>query len=100
MNITDVYTSQYQSTQMKAIQGEMAKSPGNKALYSACQDFESLFIKQMLDSMKKTLNGAVVDGVGFGKEIYEDMLYNEYAQKIAKTARLGIAEMLYKQMIK
>ena len=50
--------------------------------------------------MKKTLNGAVVDGAGFGKEIYEDMLYNEYAQKIAKTAQLGIAETLYKQMIK
>ena len=37
-----------------------------------------------------------MDG-GFSEEIFEDMLYDEYAEKMTKTAGFGIADMLYKQ---
>jgi len=75
-----------------------ANSGEDQKLREATKDFESLFIKQMLNSMKKTVNkGGLLDG-GMGQEIFEDMLYDEYAKKIADTANLGISDMMFKQL--
>jgi len=74
--------------------------PINKGskLYKASQEFEALFVKQMLDTMRKTVNkSGLLDG-GYGEEIFEDMLYDKYAMKIAENGNLGIAETLYKQL--
>ena len=66
-------------------------------LYKACEDFEAIFLKQMLKAMRKTVNKAgLLDG-GFAEEVYEDMLYDEYAKSMAKTAGFGLAAKLYRQ---
>ncbi|MDR3200218.1 MAG: rod-binding protein [Spirochaetales bacterium] len=66
-----------------------------KKLREASQDFEAIFIKQMLDAMRKTLpKGGLLDG-GMAEEIFEDMLYEERAKLMAKTGSFGIADMLY-----
>jgi peptidoglycan hydrolase FlgJ len=71
----------------------------NSDLYQACQDFEALFIKQMLDVMRKTVNKEddLLNG-GMSQDIFEGMLYDEYAKKMAQTAQFGLAEMIYKQV--
>ena len=74
------------------------KNAQNEKLRQACEDFESIFIKQMLKSMKKTINKSGMFDGGFAEEIYDDMLYDEYAKKMTKTAGFGIAETLYKQL--
>jgi len=68
-------------------------------LYQACQDFEALFIKQMLDVMRKTIHKEddMLAG-GLSQDVYEDMLYDEYAKKMASTAQFGLADMIYKQV--
>jgi Rod binding domain-containing protein len=68
-----------------------------KKLREASRDFEAIFIKQMLDAMRKNLPKAgLLDG-GMAEEIFEDMLYEERAKLIAKTGPLGIADMIYNQ---
>ena len=75
-----------------------ASSSEDQKLREATLDFETLFIKQMLNSMKKTVNkSGLLDG-GMGQEIFEDMLYDEYAKKIATTAGLGISDMMFNQL--
>jgi len=67
-------------------------------LYKACEDFESLLIKQMLDAMRKTVpKDGMLDGA-IGQDIYEDMLYDEYAQQMTKTSQFGLARMIYEQV--
>jgi peptidoglycan hydrolase FlgJ len=68
-------------------------------LYKACQDFEALFIKQMLDAMRKTVNKQddMLNG-GMSQDIFEGMLYDEYAKKMAQTAQFGLADMIYRQV--
>jgi peptidoglycan hydrolase FlgJ len=68
-------------------------------LYKACQDFEALFIKQMLDAMRKTVNKAddMLNG-GMSQDIFEGMLYDEYAKKMAETAQFGLSDMIYRQV--
>lgn len=67
-------------------------------LYKVCLDFEAIFIKQMLNVMRKTVDkGGLLDG-GIGADYWEDMLYDEYAQKMAETAQFGLAETMYLQI--
>ncbi len=68
-------------------------------LYKASQEFEALFIKQMLDVMRKTIHKEDdLLGGGLGQDVYEDMLYDEYAKKMASTAQFGLADMIYRQL--
>ena len=66
-----------------------------KKLREASQDFEAIFIKQMLDAMRKTVpKGGIIDG-GMAEEIFEDLLYEERAKIMAKTGSLGLADMIF-----
>lgn len=67
-------------------------------LYNTCKEMESILVKQMLTAMKKNVNkSGLIDG-GFAEEIFEDMLFNQYAFKMSQNTRLGIAEAMYKQL--
>jgi flagellar protein FlgJ len=68
-----------------------------KKLREASEGFETIFIKQMLDAMRKNLpKGGLLDG-GMAEEIFEDMLYEERAKLIAKSGAFGIADLIYNQ---
>ena len=70
----------------------------NSKLYKVCQDFESIFIKQMLNTMRKTINkSGLLDG-GMAEEIFEDMLYDKYALKMSQSAQFGISDLLYREL--
>lgn len=72
---------------------------GNDAeLREVCEDFESLFVKMMLDSMRETLSDDTLIPKNQGEKLFEDELYSEYAANIANTANLGIADMMYDQL--
>lgn len=67
-------------------------------LKNVCEDFESLFVKMMLDAMRSSLSEDTLIPKNTGEKIFEDQLYSEYAQKISHAANLGIAEMMYNQL--
>ena len=74
------------------------KSKDTSKLKKACGDFEAIFIKQMLDAMRKTVpKNSLLDG-GMAEDIFQDMLYDKYAQKMSDTAHFGIKDILYKQL--
>ena len=70
----------------------------NSPLYHACMDFEAIFLEQMLKAMRKTINRSGFLSGGFAEEVYEDMLYSEYAKNMAKSAGFGLASKLYNQL--
>ena len=89
-----------------AVSGAVAMNPSqvrptvdkSSQLYKACLDFEAIFIKQMLNVMRKTVQkDGLLDG-GLSEDIFEDMLYDEYAKKMAQTAQFGLAETMYLQI--
>ncbi|GAB4367132.1 MAG: hypothetical protein Kow009_03930 [Spirochaetales bacterium] len=69
-----------------------------KKLKEACQDFEAIFIKQMLDSMRKTVPRTDLLERTLGEDIFEDMLYTEYSKIMSKRGGIGIADLLFKQL--
>ncbi len=91
------------STGFKSMLDEaMAKNndkPVDKKLMDVCIEMESLFVYQMLKEMRKTVHkeNDLLHG-GMAQEIFEDMLYNEYALQMSKTAHFGLAKTLYEQL--
>jgi flagellar protein FlgJ len=67
-------------------------------LREVCEEFESLFVKMMLDSMRATLSDETLIPKNSGEKLFEDELYSEYAKSISRTANLGIADMMYDQL--
>jgi peptidoglycan hydrolase FlgJ len=62
----------------------------------AASEFESLLIKQMLDSMRKTVKKTNLLGGKGSNDYFEDLLYHQYAKTISKNTQLGISEMIVK----
>jgi len=80
------------------IRSETDKDPYRKKLFDASVEFESIFVKMMLKEMKASVHKEkLIDG-GYAEEIFEDMLYDEYAKNISKNESLGLAEEIYRQM--
>lgn len=79
------------------VRGEAKIDKGSK-LYGQAQEFESLFVKMMLTEMKKSVDKAgMVDG-GMAEDIFSDMLYDEYAKSMTKSAGFGLADQVYLQL--
>ncbi|PJZ45814.1 rod-binding protein [Leptospira brenneri] len=80
------------------IREEIKEDLYRKKLYDASVEFESVFVKMMLKEMKNTIHKEkLIDG-GYAEEIFEDMLYDEYAKNISHNESMGLAEEIYKQM--
>ena len=70
----------------------------NDKLYELCVELEGFLIKNLVKSMRSTVQKSNLIDTGFAGEMYEDMLYDEYAKQFAKNANFGFAEMAYRDL--
>jgi flagellar protein FlgJ len=70
----------------------------DKKLMDLCYDMEALFIGTMLKSMRKTIVENDFFGKSLAKDIFQDMLYDEYAGLMARTDQFGLAHQIYNQL--
>lgn len=68
-------------------------------LYEKSLELEGYFVKQVLSSMRKTVNKGNMFGGGFAGNMYEDMLFDEYAIKMTKNAGFGLADQIYQSLV-
>ena len=73
--------------------------PVDEKLMGTCIEMESIMVGKMIKEMRKTLHkeDSLLYG-GMAEEIFEDMLYDEYALSMSRTSSNGIAAMLYEQL--
>ena len=67
-------------------------------LKRACEDFEALFIYQLLKAMRSTLPKDKYLGGGIGQGVFFSLLDQHLSQKISQAEPLGIAQMLYRKL--
>ena len=67
-------------------------------LYEMCVELETFLIKNLIKGMRSTVQKTKLIDTGFAGEMYEDMLYDEYAKTFSKNANLGFAEMAYRDL--
>ena len=70
----------------------------DKRLMDVCIEMESLMVARMFKEMRKTVHKNEWFHGGFAEEIFEDMLYDEYALDVSKNSKLGLAKMLYDEL--
>jgi len=70
----------------------------NDRLYELCMELETFLIKNLLKSMRNTVQKTGLIDTGFAGEMYEDMLYDEYAKVYSRNANFGFAEMAYREL--
>ncbi len=76
------------------------QSETNRAgkLEQACKDFESLFVSQMMQQMRKTVPQDGLLNGGRAEKIYTEMLDSEMAKSISNQRGVGLAAMMYRQL--
>lgn len=69
-----------------------AKIPADKKRWGIAQDFEALFVHQMLKSMRKTV---VSEDASHAREIFTEMFDEEMSNHISKSGSLGLSKKIY-----
>jgi len=74
--------------------------PGAKdrELRKACEELESVFMYQLLRSMRRTVEKCDLFHGGRGEEVYESMLDQELSKSMAGMDDRGLADLLYQQL--
>ena len=63
------------------------------------EDFEAVFISQMLKHAFEGQKPNELMGGGSSEEIYQDMMVDEYGKLIARTGGVGLADTVKKHML-
>lgn len=90
---------------------DSAKLRGAKPLYGAqkaseteiaakAEEFEAVFLSQMLKHMFSGIETNDMFGGGPGEEVFKDLMTEEYGKIIARTGGIGVADHVKAEMIR
>lgn len=82
----------------KSAQPEQHGGMSDEELLDVCYEMESIFVGQMLKTMRNTVMETDFFGKSMAKDIFNDMLYDEYAKLMAKSDAFGLARQIYDQL--
>ena len=66
----------------------------------AAEEFESVFLAQMLAPMFEGLDTDGLGGGGLGEEIFRPMLIERYAQALSRAGGVGIADSVMRELMR
>lgn len=72
----------------------------DKAARETAENFEAVFLSQMLRPMFDTLKTDGLMGGGKAEGMYRDMMVDEVGKSIAKSGGIGIADSIYREILK
>ena len=78
--------------------------PGGKKidetkLKKASEDFEALFINQLMQSMRRTVLKSKFLEDAPGKEVYQSLFDREISKKMAQKGALGVGKIIYRNVL-
>jgi flagellar protein FlgJ len=79
-------------------QNRVVQEDSDNKLLDLSYEMESIFIGQMLRTMRNTVMETDFFGKSMAKDIFNDMLYDEYAKLMARTDQFGLARQIYNQL--
>ncbi len=75
-------------------------SGSKKALMDASKQFEAFFLNMLLAEMRKTVPENDFFGDQRAEKLFQSMLDQEIADHAVKSQSLGLAKMIYDQMVR
>ena len=98
MTVDSILVSTLLAQSQDALLARAAANPTDQR--KAAVEFEEVFISQMLEHM---FAGVPTDGPfggGNGESIFRSLLNNEYAKLIGRSGGVGIADAVYREIIR
>ena len=106
MTFTQTITSQspqaYKGTiplQLDPSANDSSSKAGNKA-GQAAQDFEAVFISEMIKPMFETVDVDDTFGGGKGEEVFRGLMVQELGKSLAKRGGLGLSDHVNAELLK
>ena len=88
------------STPAPTGKGSGVKEIDEGKLKKACEDFESIFISQLLKVMRQTIpKSGLLDG-GSQQDAYLSLFDEELSKSLAKKGGIGLGKILYQNIMK
>lgn len=69
-------------------------------LRRAAEEFEAVFLSEMLSPMFEGLETDGLGGGGMGEEIFRPMLVERYAEAISRAGGVGIADSIVRELMR
>lgn len=82
----------------KADELSKRKSTSQQALQDAAEQFEAIFLYQLMEQMRRTVPETDLLGDRKAENIFQSMLDQEMAGNFAQSQSVGLAKMIYEQM--
>lgn len=79
---------------------QAASSKDLNQLKEASQEFEAYFINTLFKEMRKTIQEGGLVEKSQARTTFEEMLDEEMSKSVSKTGGIGLADMIYKNMLK
>ena len=70
----------------------------NCELFQLCMELETFLVKNLLSSMRNTVQKSGLIDDSFAGKMYEDLLWDEKAKDFTRNAGFGLAEQAYRQL--
>lgn len=92
----------YGNYELNKIKGASAANLSPAAMHkidAAAQDFEAVFISQMLEHMFDGVQTNEIFGGGEAEDIYRSMMIDEYGKIMSKAGGIGLADHVKRQLL-
>ncbi len=83
-----------------ATQSRLEQAKRSQAAGQASEEFEAIFLSQMLAPMFETVEEDPMFGGGPGESMYRSLLVEEYGKIVAQTGGIGLADHLQQELIR
>jgi flagellar protein FlgJ len=93
-------TEENKAKDFDAILKKASESKDNRALKEACVQLETYMLSQLFKQMKKSMiseEGLIPKGDY--EKTFEDYMINNQSENMSKAGGIGLADMMYKQMM-
>ena len=95
-----IATESAKSSQTAAAAAKLEAAKGNRTeIREAAEQFESIFIGQMLGHMFKGIGTNSLFGGGQAEGIYRDLMIDEYGKQVVSSGGLGLADTIERQLL-
>lgn len=98
--IDTTLTGLYARPEAKGAQAAHAAGLNGKRLRQVAEDFEAVFLSEMLRPMFENIEAEAPFGGGPGEDIWRNLQIDEYGKAISRKGGVGIADKVMEHLIR
>ena len=87
-------------TGLDGVAAQTTEDPKEQNIDAVSQDFEAVFLTQMLGAMFEGTEFTAYSGGGTAGDVYKSMLLDQYGKSFAKAGGIGIAKVVKEELLR